>query len=149
MKYFFLESSALAKLFVLEAGSEALIRLVEQVEDSRKLLSSLAALEVRSAIRRRQRAGEIQSADADYALDSLFSEVLRMVEQPITSSVVDMARYVLDNHSLRAMDALHLATCMVARDTLQVTDICFVSSDEALLDAAEAERFEVLDPLEM
>lgn len=146
---YFLESSALAKLFVWEDGSDPLIRLVETLDDSRKLVSSLAPLEVRSAIRRRERAGEIQSADADDALDSLTVEALRMVEQPLTPSVVEMARYVLDHHWLRAMDALHLATCMVARDTLQVTDICFVSSDDALLVAAKSERFEIFNPQEM
>jgi predicted nucleic acid-binding protein len=149
LTFYFLESSALAKLFVQEEGSDALIRLVEHLDDSRKVFSSLAPLEVRSAIRRRQRAGEILPADADYALDSVSAEVVRMVEQPLSPSVIETARNVLDHHPLRAMDALHLATAMVARDTLQATDICFVSSDEALLDAAEAERFEVLDPLEM
>lgn len=149
MTYYFLESSALAKLFVLEKGSEPLIRLMEQTEDTRKLVSSLASLEVRSAIRRRERAGEILSDDADNALDHLAAESLRMVEQPISPSVIEVTRYVLDQFPLRALDALHLATCIVARDTLQATDIYFVSSDEALLDAAEAENFQLLDPLEM
>ena len=149
MTYYFLESSALAKLFVMEDGSEPLIRLMEQTEDARKLVSSLASLEVRSAIRRRQRAGEIPAGDADLALDHLAAECLRMVEQPISPAVIEMTRYVLDQHPLRALDALHLATCLVARDTLQATDIYFVSSDEPLLDAAETENFQILDPLEM
>jgi uncharacterized protein len=149
LTFYFLESSALAKLFVLEKGSEPLIRVMEQVDDMRKLLSSLAPLEVRSAVRRRQRAGEILPADADQALEYLAAESLRMVEQPISPAVIETARFVLDNHPLRALDALHLATCLVARETLQVTDIYFVSSDEALLNAAESENFQVLDPLEM
>jgi hypothetical protein len=38
---------------------------------------------------------------------------------------------------------------MVARDILQATDIYFVSADRALLEAAHAENFQVLDPLTM
>ena len=147
MTFYFLESSALAKLFVLEKGSESLIRLMEQIDDARKLISPLASLEVRSAIRRRQRAGEILPVDADHALQSLATEGLRMVEQPISPTVIETARSVLDQYYLRALDALHLATCIVARETLKITDICFVSSDNALLDAAEAENFQILDPL--
>lgn len=149
MSFYFLESSALAKLFVFENGSEALIRRLEQVDDMRKLVSSLASLEVRSAIRRRQRSGEIPPTDAEGALDALAAESLRWVEQPISPSVIETARLVLDQHALRALDALHLATCLVARDTLQMTDIYFVSSDRNLLEAAGAEGFQVLDPIEM
>lgn len=149
MTLYFLESSALAKLFVLEKGSESLIGLMEQTEDARKLVSSLASLEVQSAIRRRQRTGDILDVDADQSLESLSAECLRMVEQPISPAVIEMARYVLDNHALRAMDALHLATCLVARETLQMTDIFFVSSDDDLLEAAASENFQTLNPLEM
>lgn len=149
MTYYFLESSAFAKLFVFERGSDPLIRLLEQVDDSCKLVSALASLEVRSAIRRRQRAEEIPSSDAEEALNGLDAECTRIVEQPISATVLDVGRMVLDVHSLRALDALHLATCMVVRDTLHVSDICFVSADDALLKAAEAERFLTRNPLTM
>lgn len=144
--YYFLESSALVKLFVLEKGSELLIQLMEQIDDSCKLVSSLASLEVRSAIRRRQRAGDIPLADADQALASLAAESLRMVEQPINPAVIETTRLMLDCYPLRTLDALHLATCLVARDTLRATDICFVSSDRALLDAALSEHLQVSNP---
>jgi predicted nucleic acid-binding protein len=146
---YFLESSALAKLFVFEIGSEPLIRLLDTVEDSHKLVSSLASLEVRSAIRRRERVGEILPSDAGQALDALEAESLRIVEQPVTPVVIDVARLVVDGHPLRALDALHLATCIVVRDTLRISDICFVSADDALLKAADAEQFPILNPLQM
>jgi predicted nucleic acid-binding protein len=144
---YFLESSAFAKLFILEQGSEPLILLLEKVDDPQKLVSALASLEVRSAIRRRQRAGDILPADANRALHNLDAEILRIVQQPVSPAVIDVAELVLDSHPLRAMDALHLATCVVMRDTLQVSDICFVSSDDSLLKAASVEQFPVLNPL--
>jgi len=147
--YYFLESSAFAKLFVFEQGSEPLIRMLQQVDDSRKLVSSLASLEVRSAIRRRERAGEILPPHAGEALDALGAECMRIVEQPVLPAVIEAARVILDGRSLRALDALHLATCVVLRDALPASDICFVSSDDALLKAAKAERFPVLNPMNL
>jgi len=144
---YFLESSAFAKLFVFEPGSDPLIRLLQGVDDSRKVVSALAPLEVRSAIRRRQRAGEILAADADQAIAGVEAEILRIVEQPISAAVIDVAKLVLDAHPLRAMDALHLASCIVMRDTLQMSDICFISADDALLKAAQFEQFPLLNPL--
>jgi hypothetical protein len=146
---YFLESSAFAKLFVFEQGSDPLIRLLQGVDDSRKLVSSLASIEVRSALRRRQRTGEILAADADQAIAGVEAEILRIVEQPISAAVIDVAKLVLDAHPLRAMDAVHLASCVVMRDTLQVSDICFVSADDALLKAAKSEQFPLLNPLLM
>lgn len=149
MTCYFLESSAFAKLFIFEPGSDPLIHLLENVNDSQKLVSALASLEVRSAIRRRQRAGDILDADADIALDNLAAESLRLFEQPLSPAIIDVAKLVLDSHPLRAMDALHIATCIVMRDTLRVSDLCFVSADDSLLKAASAEQFPVLDPLQM
>ena len=57
MSCYFLESTAFAKLFVQEPGTAALIRLMEAVEDNRKLISASTPLEVYAAIRRRQRSG--------------------------------------------------------------------------------------------
>lgn len=56
---------------------------------------------------------------------------------------------MLDAYPLRALDALHLACCVVMRDTLQISDICFVSADDALLKAAHSEQFTLLNPLLM
>ena len=147
MTWYFLESSAFAKLFIFEQGSEPLIQLLEKVDDPQKLVSALASLEVRSAIRRRQREGDIPPADAALALENVRFESLRIVEQPVSPAVIDVAKLVLDSHPLRAMDALHLATCIVMRDTLQISDICFVSADDALLKAADLEKFPTLNPL--
>lgn len=149
MTCYFLESSAFAKLFVLEQGSEALIRLLEPLDDSQKFVSALASLEVRSALRRRERMREISSADVDRALGAVESECAQIAQQLVDARVVDAGKVLLDLHVLRALDALHLATCVVLRETLQDADICFVSADDALLKAAATERFPVLNPLTM
>jgi predicted nucleic acid-binding protein len=126
-----------------------LIRVLDRVDDSHKLVSSLAALEVRSALRRRERAGEIPPLAAKKALESLANEIIRIVEQPISQAIVEKAKLILDDHPLRTLDALHLATCIVLRDSLDVSGMYFVSSDDTLLQAAAAEQFLVRNPLKL
>jgi predicted nucleic acid-binding protein len=143
---YFLESTAFAKLFVQEAGTDALIRLMEAVEDNRKLIAACAPLEVYAAIRRRERSGDISAEDATAALEILRLEAARMVQEPLNPAVLEAARQLLDRSSLRWPDALQLGAALVARDMYQSTEIVFVSASPQLLEAAKAEGFHALDP---
>ena len=146
MSCYFLESTAFAKLFVQEQGTEALIRLMEAVEDNRKLISASTPLEVYAAIRRRERAGAITPEDATAALDSLRMEAARMVQEPLNPAVLEAARQLLDRTTLRWPDTLQLAGAIVARDMFQATEIIFVSASPLLLEAAKSEGFHTIDP---
>lgn len=147
MSCYFLESTAFAKLFVQEPGTDALIKLMEAVEDNRKLIAASAPLEVYSAIRRRARAGGLSPEDANAALEILRIEAARMVQEPLNPAVLEAARQLLDRTELRWPDALQLAAAVVAREMFQGTEIIFVSASQHLLDAARAEGFNVLDPV--
>ena len=146
MSCYFLESTAFAKLFVQEPGTDALIRLMEAVEDNRKLISASTPLEVYAAIRRRQRGGTISPENATSALDILRLEAARMVQEPLNPAVLEAARQLLDRTSLRWPDALQLGAAIVARDMFQGTEIIFVSASQHLLEAAKTEGFNTLDP---
>jgi hypothetical protein len=144
---YFLESTAFAKLFVQEPGTDSLIRLMEAVEDNRKLIAACAPLEVYAAIRRRERAGEISQEDAASALEILRQESARMVQEPLNPAVLEAARQLLDRTGLRWPDTLQLGAAIVARDMFQSTEIIFISSSAPLLEAAKAEGFRTLDPV--
>ena len=146
MSCYFLESTAFAKLFVQEPGTDALIRLMETVEDNRKLIAASAPLEVYAAIRKRERAGDISSADASAAFEILRIEAARMVQEPLNPAVLESARQLLDRTKLRWTDALQLGAALVARDMFRGTEIIFVSSSSMLLEAARAEGMQTLDP---
>ena len=146
MNCYFLESTAFAKLFVQEPGTDALIRLMESVEDNRKLIAACAPLEVYSAIRRRERAGQICATDAAAAIDILRIESARMVQEPLNPAVLEAARQLLDRTRLRWTDALQLGAALVARDMFRGTEIIFVSASSLLLEAARTEGFHALDP---
>lgn len=147
MSCYFLESTAFAKLFVQEPGTEALIRLMEAVEDNRKLIAASAPLEVYAAIRRRERSGGIGPADAMAALEILRMEAARMVQEPLNPAVLEAARQLIDRTQLRWPDALQLGAAIVAREMFQGTEIIFVSASHHLIEAAKAEGFNVLDPV--
>ncbi len=101
---------------------------METVEDNRKLIAASTPLEVYAAIRRRERAGDISSADAAAALEILRLEAARMVQQPLNPAVLEAARQLLDRTNLRWPEALQLGAALVARDMFQGTEIIFVSA---------------------
>lgn len=146
MNCYFLESTAFAKLFVLEPGTEALIRLMESVEDNRKLIAASAPLEVYAAIRRRERSGDISFESAAGAFEILRIEAARMVQEPLNPAVLEAARQLLDRSRLRWTDALQLGAAMVAREMFRGTEIIFISASPMLLEAARAEGFHCLNP---
>jgi predicted nucleic acid-binding protein len=143
---YFLEATAFAKLFVQEPGTDSLIRLMEAVEDNRKLIAASTPLEIRAAIRRRERAGDISASDAAAALDVLRHESARMVQEPLNPAVLEAASQLLDRSALRWPDALQLAAALAARDMFQGTEIIFVSASPQLLEAAKAEGLHSLNP---
>lgn len=146
MSFYFLEATAFIKLFVQEQGTDALIQLMESLEDNRKLISSSTPLEIYAVVRRRERSGDISAEDAASALSVLRMESARMVQQPLNPAVLEAARQLLDRTTLRWTDALQLGAALAARDMFQGTEILFVSASPSLLEAAAKEGFEVLDP---
>ena len=146
MTCYFLEATAFAKLFVRETGTEALIRLVESVEDNRKLIAASSPLEVYAAIRRRERASDISHEDAAAALESLRIEAARTVQQPLNPAVLEAARQLLDRSELRWPDALQISAAMVAREMFPGTEIVFVTASQHLRQAAQSEAFRTVDP---
>jgi predicted nucleic acid-binding protein len=144
---YFLDSSAFAKLFIAESGTDRLVQLVRRCEDRHRTISILADIEVRSAIRRRQETGDIAHRDAEKALASLTREARCIVQQPLSQPVIDESIAIINRQTLRALDAIQLASALVVRKTLKSHDsLVFVASDKRLLDAAGAEGLGVWDP---
>jgi uncharacterized protein len=146
---YFLDSTAFIKLFVQEAGTEAIIRLMEATEDNRKLISAGTPLEVYAALKRRERSGGLSAEDSEAARNILRVEAARMVQQPLNPAVLEAARQALDRHELSAAESLQLGAAVVAREMFLGMSIVFVSSDTRLVAAAKAEHFETLEPASM
>ena len=143
----YLDTSALIKLYVEEEGTEQVVEATQDAADGRVIIVDLTPLEARSAIRRREREGDISAADADRVLRQIENDCsMTFLMQPSTSAVMEEAARLIDRHPLRAYDALQLAGCLVVRDGMP-GPVTFVCADSRLCDAARHEGLEALNPI--
>jgi predicted nucleic acid-binding protein len=127
MRVFF-DSSGLAKRYIRERGSEK----VEEVlaGASEVAVSLIAPPEIISAFCRLRRENAISAAQYGLAKKSLFADIEDISICNVTVPVVGKAIDLLEKHSLRTMDALHLACAIDWQADL------FVSSDRRQISAA-------------
>jgi uncharacterized protein len=144
---YYLETSALVKLYVHEEGTKRLLGLAASEAGNRFAILSLAQVELRAAIRRRQRMGEVSTTAADALLESFrqHSEQKFLV-QPFSESLLDVAFALLDAYALRGYDSMQLAGYLMLRSISGFDPPIFVCADKSLLSAAENEGCSVLDP---
>jgi predicted nucleic acid-binding protein len=144
---YYLETSALVKLYVHEPGTERLLALTVDDAGHRFAILALAQVELRSAIRRRQPGGEIPDYEADELIESFrrHSEGTFLV-QPISDSVLDVALALIDGYALKGYDAAQLAGYLLLRSISGDEEPTFVCADNALLSAARNEGCPVLNP---
>jgi predicted nucleic acid-binding protein len=143
---FYLDTSALVKLYVREAGTEAMLRLANTASGHTLAILGLARAEFRAAVRQRERAGDLlhDSAEALRAAMERHLQTMYLV-QPITEAVIEEAVAVIDRHALRAYDAVQLAGCLSLRSTVRDSP-SFVCADHRLLKAAKQEGLNTFDP---
>ncbi|MBI2679838.1 MAG: type II toxin-antitoxin system VapC family toxin [Candidatus Solibacter usitatus] len=147
MALYFLETSALVKLYVREPGTDKLLRLAGREASHRLAVLPLARVEFHSAIRRRERSEDIDGGNARRLL-SRFEQHLesKFVRVTLNDAVMEMACTLLDRHPLRAYDAVQLAGCLALKSMSGSDEPVFTCADRQLLAAAEAEGLAGLDP---
>jgi predicted nucleic acid-binding protein len=144
---YYLETSALVKLYVREPGTERMLRLASRAANHHLAVLALAQVELRSAIRRREREGDIDRALGTRLIDRFERHIQgRFIRQLVTDSVIEQALDLIDRHPLRAYDAIQLAGGLVLRSTSAGESPIFVCADRQLIAAAEAVGLAALDP---
>ncbi len=137
----YLDTSALVKLYAEEDGS-GLVR--QGVRDSDLIATSLMAYaEARSALARKSRSREISHPALTQCKKEFERDWLRLHRLPIDEMLIRKAGQLAEEHALRALDALHLATA----DSLQIAlreAVIFACFDGALNEAAEARGLALL-----
>ena len=147
MALYYLDTSALVKLYVREPGTEQVLRLARGAAANQIAVLALAQVEIHSALRRRERAGEIASAAVVQLLERFHRHLEAVfLRQVITEATFDVACGLVDRHGLFALDAVQLAGYVALRTASGANTPIFVSADRQLLEAAEAESAPVLDP---
>jgi hypothetical protein len=134
MVYF--DASALAKRYVREKGSLKVRRLLAS---GLPATSRYSAVEIASALARRAREGAISREDGERAMAALREDLTAMLVVELTPEVVARAQALLQRHSLRAGDAVQLASCLHLRHELEES-ITLVVFDDRLAAAARKEK---------
>jgi predicted nucleic acid-binding protein len=148
LAFYFLDTSALVKLYVQESGTDRLLPLVSAQPENRFAVLTISIVEIRSAIRRRQRAGDIDADAAAEILESVQTHMeTRFLRQAVNDSVIDAALEMIDRYALRAYDAVQLAGCL-AICAIADEAFTFVCSDQRLVEAARSEQLRVFNPAE-
>jgi len=143
MPTYYLDSSALVKRYVAEAGSIWLQPIVAPATGYLLLTSRITTVEVAGALARRRREGSLAPSDYTDALQAFRYDTFtqyRLVE--VDASVSDLAGDLVEHHPLRAYDAVQLASALAANRILQLLALSlltFLSADDRLVAAARAE----------
>jgi len=118
----------------------------ESVDGSQKVVSALARIEATSTISRLRKGHRLLSDEAALAFDFTIEAIGRMTVQPVAAAVLDRAAVLAEERYLRSLDAVQLASAIVARDLLAAPDMRFIASDQELLVAARQEGFVTWNP---
>jgi uncharacterized protein len=147
---YFFDSSAVVKAYIAEAGTNW-VRTILDDPQHRISISALAEVEVISALTRRFNEGDLTQLELEQAYDELSQDCAAYFLVDVTSQILETAVGNVRYHSLRAYDAVQLASTIAVRTALFVTqgnaiDFTLVSADNALNDAARLEGLQVEDP---
>ncbi len=138
------DTSAVARAFLVDEAEHEALREMLFATPGFAVTSDLTRIELSAAFRRAARAGRIR--DPERLIAAALAQVsrsggLRTVNLAIGPIESEVHR-LLERHRLRAADAIHLATAIVAMDGPD--GVQFITRDRNQADAARAEGFEVL-----
>jgi len=118
----FFDSSAFAKRFIEETGSDEIEKIC--LESNSIALSSICFPEIISALNRRLRENNITKKEYLLIKDKMLEEFDSLEIINVVLEVISKAIILLEKHNLRTLDALHVASAIVWNAEL------FVSADK-------------------
>ncbi|MEA2024282.1 MAG: type II toxin-antitoxin system VapC family toxin [Actinomycetota bacterium] len=138
------DTSAVARAFLADEADHAALKDLLFTTPGAAVTSDLTRIELSAAFRRAARAGRI--SDPERLIAVALAEVsrsggLRTVNLRI-GEIENEVHHLLARHRLRAADAIHLATAIVAMEG--PGGVRFVTRDRRQAEAARAEGFEVI-----
>ena len=128
----FIDSSAFAKRYVDEPGSQAVDDICRNATELG--LSVICIPEIVSALNRRVRERVLSPSDYAIAKRRLSEDVADSDIVNLTPAVISGATTLLEHSPLRALDALHIACALAWKAEI------FVTSDEKQMTAARKVR---------
>ena len=135
MRVFF-DSSAFAKRYVREEGSELVLSWCDQATEL--CLSGIALPEIISAFCRLQREKQITPLQYRHLKAMLMTDVIDAAICDLTPEVIRHSIIALENSTLRGMDAIHIGSALALN-----ADV-FVSSDARQCVSAEQAGLQIV-----
>jgi len=147
---YFVDTSALAKLYHWEVGSERMEALVE-APDARLVISQISLIEIESVFATKVRAGVIHKTALQQLRGRFYAdlarglfEVVQLARRHFQGAEALVRAYGV-NHALRTLDALQLSVALDLHRRGAVSQL--VTSDRAFCEVAALEGVPVVDPL--
>ena len=138
--FLYLDTSALAKLYVEEEDSARICEIVGQGDSVAS--SHLSYVEMGSLVYRRLREKRMSKAESIRLMDVFETDWERFGKIPVVMPLLKRSYKLLMAHPLRALDAVHLASALCFQDEL-AEPITFLSADKQLLRAARQEKLKI------
>jgi predicted nucleic acid-binding protein len=141
---FYLDTSALVKLYIDEVGSNRIKEIV--LSDKHNVfISKITGAEVAAAFSRRRRMKDITEEDYDEILSDFLSDFERLfAKSEVTDSVISLAIELTKRRALRGYDAVQLASAIMLSSEIN-EGLNFISADVDLNGMAKAEGLVVED----
>jgi hypothetical protein len=148
---YYLDSSVAVKLYVAETGSDWVRDLLLTAPQDLAVISShLLCIEVWSAFTRRLRAGTVTPEQHNRIHDWFTQHRYELYRfKAVDEEIIQKTRELFVAYALRAYDAIHLATALLANRQLlarRLPPVTFLCADDQLVVAAAAEGLTVDNP---
>jgi predicted nucleic acid-binding protein len=148
---YFLDTSALAKLYHQESGSQRMETLA-QSPGAQLIISELSLIEIESVFATKVRTGAMAKAALDH-LRGLFSaditkgrlDVVLLARRHFRNAAALLRLYAVD-HALRTLDALQVSVALDLQQRGVTSEL--VASDRNLCNVAAMQGLTVFNPLE-
>jgi uncharacterized protein len=147
---YFLDTSALVKRYIPEVGTPWIQSLTHQTSGNILIIARITVVEIMSAIARRQRESTLTPEQA-HQLRTIcqqhFLTQYQIVE--LTPNIATMAGKLCNRQSLRAYDAVQLASAISILPIVQQMPnhtLTFLTADDRLLKAAQTEHLQAVNP---
>lgn len=134
MSILYLDTSALVKQYVLEAGSKDVQKLIRSADHSGTSLITRA--EMASAMARAVQRKLLVSTEAEVAWNEFLTDWSSLSRLSVSRQIADRASTLAWEYTLRGYDAMHLASAVLWQETLE-TQITVATFDRELWSAAE------------
>jgi len=147
---YFLDTSALLKRYVVEQSTDYIRRIVVPEAGHVVFIAQITPVEIMSAIARQRREGVISDEAASTLRVLIDRHVGREYEVArLSNRITNQAMNLLSLHSLRAYDAIQLASALDVNARLVAAGLpplMFVCADKRLIEAARKEGLIVEEP---